>query len=144
MVKKKDLEKAFIKKSEKVLKAICVVTGLIIGLMYGFTRGFESLLFGLRESKTVVGYCVVIIILLGLLVICNISETPENQSKKQREKSSYITVGIIITIVLFAILLIFTLLDFFLPIIVLVSFLILTYYLVSKIIEVLVNKYGIK
>lgn len=144
MVKKKDLEKAFISKGNQILKIICVLTGLVIGLIYGVDRGFESLLFDLRESKTVVGYCVAIIVLLGLLVVCNISDTPENQSQRQKEKSSYVTVGIIITIVLFGILLVFTLLDFFLPIIVLVCFLILTYYLVSRIIAYLVHKYGLK
>lgn len=142
MLKKK--EKKFIDKCSKILKWICIFIGIILGLKYLIDMGFDLLLFGLRESKTVVTYCIAIIILLGLYVIFNISDTPENGTKKQQQKMEYITTGIIIVILLFAILFVLTLFDFFLPLIVLICSLILIYYLVIFIIEWLVNKYGIK
>ena len=78
-----------------------------------------------------------------LLILFNISDEPSYEGKR-KDVSSYLTVGIIILIVIFSILLIFTLIDFFLPIIVLSIILLIAYYIVNKIIVFLVNKYGIK
>ena len=72
------------------------------------------------------------------------TDESENLTEKQKDKNSYITVGIIILILFFAILLIFTLIDFFLPLIVLSIILIVAYFLVTKLIKILVNRYGIK
>lgn len=144
MVRKRNVEKEFIEKSSRVLKYVCALIGIVLFFIYGINGGFASLLFDLRESKTVVGYCVAIIILLALLVICNLSDAPSSQTKRQKDISSYVTVGIIIVIIIFGILLLFTLLDFFLPVIVLVAFLLIVYFLITKLIAFLVNKYGIK
>ena len=72
------------------------------------------------------------------------TDESENLTEKQKDKNSYITVGIIIFILFFAILLIFTLIDFFLPLIVLSIILIVAYFLVTKLIKFLVKKYGVK
>ena len=113
MVRKRKKEQEFIEKCNKFLKMICIFTAILLSIIYCINGGFYSLLFDLKESKSVIIYSVVIIILLVLLIICNISDAPENESEKQKSISSYITVGIIILAILFAILLIFTLIDFF-------------------------------
>lgn len=144
MVRKRKKEQEFLDKSNKILKLICVFTAILLTLIYCIDGGFYSLLFDLKESKSVIIYSVVIIILLVLLIICNVSDEPANESEKQRSISSYITVGIMILAILFAILLIFTLIDFFFPIIVLCIMLLVIYLLINKLIKFLVNKYGIK
>ena len=85
-----------------------------------------------------------VIILLFLLVFLNASEETEIENEKKFEKSSFVTIGIIVLIILFGLLLVVTLLDFFLPLIVITACLILTYYLVLKLIKAIVKKYGIK
>lgn len=144
MVRKRNKEKEFINKSQKVLGLLCVIIALILIVIYCVNGGLYSLLFDLRESKTVIIYSIIIIVLLVLLIICNISDNFEDQTEKQKDISSYITVGIIALTILFAILLIFTLIDFFLPIIVLSIILVVAYFLTSRLIKYLVNKHGIK
>lgn len=144
MTKKRNKEEEFLKKSSKLLKILCVLVGFVLGIIYCIDGGFYSLLFDLRESKTIIIYSIVIIVLLCLLVILNVSDEPSDKNNKKWETSSYVTVGIIILIIIFGLLFIFTLIDFFLPIIALTLFLIITYYLVNKLIKTLVNKYGIK
>ncbi len=144
MTKKRNKEEEFLKKSSKVLKILCVLVGIVLGIAYCIDGGFYSLLFDLRESKTIIIYSVAIIVLLCLLVILNLSDEPSNKDNKKWETSSYVTVGIIILIIIFGLLFVFTLIDFFLPIIVLILFLITTYYLINKLIKTMVNKYGVK
>jgi heme/copper-type cytochrome/quinol oxidase subunit 4 len=144
MTKKRNKEEEFLKKSSKMLKILCVLVGFVLGIIYCIDGGFYSLLFDLRESKTIIIYSIVIIVLLCLLVILNVSDEPSDKNNKKWETSSYVTVGIIILIIIFGLLFIFTLIDFFLPIIALTLFLIITYYLVNRLIKTLVNKYGIK
>lgn len=144
MIKRKNKEEVFISKSSKVLKILCTLVGIILSLVYCINGGFYSLLFDLRESKTVIVYSILIIILLFLLVFLNASEETEIENEKKFEKSSFVTIGIIVLIILFGLLLVVTLLDFFLPLIVITSCLILTYYLVLKLIKAIVKKYGIK
>ena len=144
MTKRKNKEEDFISKSSKVLKILCTLVGIILSLVYCINGGFYSLLFDLRESKTVIVYSILIIILLFLLIFLNASEETEIENEKKFEKSSFVTIGIIVLIILFGLLLVITLLDFFLPLIVITACLILTYYLVLKLIKAIVKKYGIK
>lgn len=144
MIKRKNKEEVFISKSSKVLKILCTLVGIILSLVYCINGGFYSLLFDLRESKTVIVYSILIIILLFLLVFLNASEETEIENEKKFEKSSFVTIGIIVLIILFGLLLVVTLLDFFLPLIVITACLILTNYLVLKLIKAIVKKYGIK
>lgn len=143
MGRKRQKEKEFLDKSKKILKLITIIATIILTIIYCIDDGFYSLLFDLKESKAVIIYSIVIIILLVLLILFNISDEPSYEGKR-KDVSSYLTVGIIILITIFAILLIFTLIDFFLPIIVLSIILLIAYYIVNKIIVFLVNKYGIK
>ena len=55
-------------------------------------------------------------------------DMPDNVSEKQKLTESYITVGVMILIAIFSILLIFNLIDFFLPLIVISILLVLGYY----------------
>lgn len=144
MIRKRKKEEEFLSKSKKILKLLCVLVALCLTAIYLINGGFYSLLFDLKESKTVIVYAVIIILLLILLILCNMTDEPENLTEKQKDKSSYITVGILILIIFFAILLVFTLIDFFLPILVLTIVLIISYFLANRLIKVLVNKYGIK
>lgn len=144
MKKKTNREQEFLNKSNKILKIFCIIVGALLITTYLIKGGFYSLLFDLRESKTIIIYSIAIIILLCLLVILNISDSSEIKEDKKWETSSYITVGIIVLIIIFSLLFVFTLIDFFLPILVLVIFLLVTYYLIAKFLKVIVNKYGIK
>ena len=63
MTKRKNKEEVFISKSSKVLKILCTLVGIILSLVYCINGGFYSLLFDLRESKTVIVYSILIIIL---------------------------------------------------------------------------------
>lgn len=144
MVRKRSKEKEFLKKASKFLKIIAVITGVILTIVYLVNGGMYSLLFDLRESKTVIIYSIVIIVLLVLLILFNVSDEPAEMSKKKKDLNSYITVGTIFLIIFFAFLLIINLIDFFLPIIVLAIILIVAYFLVYKLIKTLIDKYGIK
>ena len=144
MIRKRKKEEEFLSKSKKILKLLCVLVAICLTIIYLINGGFYSLIFDLKESKTVIVYAVIIILLLILLILCNMTDEPENLTEKQKDKSSYITVGILVLIIFFAILLVFTLIDFFLPILVLTIVLIISYFLANRLIKVLVNKYGIK
>lgn len=144
MIRKRKKEEEFLSKSKKILKLLCVLVAICLTIIYLINGGSYSLLFDLKESKTVIVYAVIIILLLILLILCNMTDEPENLTEKQKDKSSYITVGILVLIIFFAILLVFTLIDFFLPILVLTIVLIISYFLANRLIKVLVNKYGIK
>lgn len=144
MIRKRKKEEEFLSRSKKILKLLCVLIAICLTIIYLINGGFYSLLFDLKESKTVIVYAVIIILLLILLILCNMTDEPENLTEKQKDKSSYITVGILVLIMFFAILLVFTLIDFFLPILVLTIVLIISYFLANRLIKVLVNKYGIK
>lgn len=144
MTKKRDKEQEFLDKSNKILKFFCVAVGVILTIIYLINGGFYSLLFDLRESKSIILYSIAIIVLLCFLVILNLSDESLKKDDKKWESSSYITVGIIVLIVIFCLLFVFTLIDFFLPILVLVSFLTITYYFIGRLIKTIVNKYGIK
>lgn len=144
MIRKRKKEEEFLSRSKKILKLLCVLIAICLTIIYLIKGGFYSLLFDLKESKTVIVYAVIIILLLILLILCNMTDEPENLTEKQKDKSSYITVGILVLIMFFAILLVFTLIDFFLPILVLTIVLIISYFLANRLIKVLVNKYGIK
>lgn len=144
MIRKRKKEEEFLSRSKKILKLLCVLVAICLTIIYLINGGFYSLLFDLKESKTVIVYAVIIILLLILLILCNMTDEPENLTEKQKDKSSYITVGILVLIMFFAILLVFTLIDFFLPILVLTIVLIISYFLANRLIKVLVNKYGIK
>lgn len=144
MTKSKNKEQEFLYKTSKILKLLCAIVGIVLVIIYLIDGGFYSLLFDLRESKTIITYSISIIVLLCLLVILNVSDETNIENDKKWEISSYVTVGVIILILIFSFLFVFTLIDFFLPILVLILFLIITYYLINKLIKLLVNKYGIK
>lgn len=144
MKKRRDKEQEFLNKSNKMLKIFCIIVGTLLTITYLINGGFYSLLFDLRESKTIIIYSIAIIILLCLLVILNISDEPGAKEHKGWETSSYITVGIIVLIIIFSLLFVFTLIDFFLPLLVLIVFLLITYYLIRKLLKAIVDKYGIK
>ena len=143
MVKKRSKRDTFIKNANKTLKKVLIAIGIILTIIYCINGGLYSLLFDLRESKTVIIYSIIVIVLLALLIFLNISD--ENvKSDKQKDISSYLTVGIIILACFFGLLLIFTLIDFFLPIIVLSIILTVSYFLSKKLIVMLADKRDIK
>ena len=144
MTKSKNTEQEFLYKTSKILKLLCAIVGIVLVIIYLIDGGFYSLLFDLRESKTIITYSISIIVLLCILVILNVSDETNIENDKKWEISSYVTVGVIVLILIFSFLFVFTLIDFFLPILVLILFLIITYYLINKLIKLLVNKYGIK
>ena len=144
MTKSKNKEQEFLYKTSKILKLLCAIVGIVLVIIYLIDGGFYSLLFDLRESKTIITYSISIIVLLCILFILNVSDETNIENDKKWEISSYVTVGVIVLILIFSFLFVFTLIDFFLPILVLILFLIITYYLINKLIKLLVNKYGIK
>ena len=143
MVKKRSKRDTFIKNANKTLKKVLIAIGIILTIIYCINGGLYSLLFDLRESKTVIIYSIVVIVLLALLIFLNISDE-NGKSDKQKDISSYLTVGIIILACFFGLLLIFTLIDFFFPIIVLSVILTISYFLSKKLIVMLADKRGIK
>ena len=144
MTKKLNKEQIFINNIKKILVFLSIIIGVILSAMYFINGGLYSLLFDLRESKTVIIYSIVIIVLLCILVILNISDESLPNNSKKITSNSYVTVVTIIFIIIFGLLLIFTLIDFFLPIIVLALFLVMTYHLIIKLVTTIINKYGIK
>ena len=143
MLKKRSKRDTFIKNANKTLKKVLIAIGIILTIIYCINGGLYSLLFDLRESKTVIIYSIVVIVLLALLIFLNISDE-NGKSDKQKDISSYLTVGIIILACFFGLLLIFTLIDFFFPIIVLSVILTISYFLSKKLIVMLADKRGIK
>jgi len=142
MTKKKNKEEQFLNKAKGIVKLSLIIAFAILVLIYGIKGGFYSLIFDLKASKQTILYSIFIIVLLCALIFLNISE--EDEDGANFEKSSYLTVGVIVLIILFSIILFIKLLDFFLPIAVLLVFMIIMYYAINKLIEVLVKKYGIK
>lgn len=139
MVKKRSKKDLFITNYNKTLKKVIIIIGIILTIIYCIRGGFYSLLFDLRESKTVIIYSINIIVLLAILIFLNISDN-SGKSERQKDISSYITVGIIALSGFFALLLIFNLIDFFLPIIVLSIILTISYFLAKKLIVIIANK----
>lgn len=134
MNKRSSAEKKLLK-VKKILKQILLsIEGFLI-IAYLIKGGLYSLLFDLRESKAVIVYSVIISILLIVLIMLNAKDTPPNQSEKQVMLSSYITVGIIAAIIFFGVLLMFTLIDFFLPIMVLTVILTVIYFVTLEIVK---------
>lgn len=124
-----------------LLKKIFLVISLALMVVYLIRGGLYSLLFDLRESKAVIIYSIIMVILIAILILLNVKDFPENQTEKEMMLSSYITVGVIVLIIVFGLLLIFTLIDFFLPIIVFGIILIVIYFILLNIIK---NKYNRK
>ena len=89
VIRKRKQGEEFLEKSNRALKILSVITGLILALFYCINGGFYSLLFDLKESKTVIVYAVVIILLLVLLILCNMTDEPDNLTEKQKDKNSY-------------------------------------------------------
>lgn len=121
-----------------MLKKIFLVISLALMIVYLIRGGLYSLLFDLRESKAVIIYSIIMVILIVALILLNIKDVPEDQTEKEMMLSSYITVSVIVLIVVFGLLLVFTLIDFFLPIIVFGIILIVIYFILLNIIK---NKY---
>lgn len=124
-----------------VLKKIFLVISLALMVVYLIRGGLYSLLFDLRESKAVIIYSIIMVILIAILILLNVKDFPEDQTEKELMFSSYITVGVIVLIIVFGLLLVFTLIDFFLPIIVFGIILIVIYFILLNIIK---NKYNRK
>lgn len=127
-MKRRSEEEEKIRLTSILLKKVFLIIGVITFLLYIIFGGLYSLLFDLRESKVVLIYVLIIFTLLILLILLNMKDMPDNVSEKQKLTESYITVGVMILIAIFSILLIFNLIDFFLPLIVISILLVLGYY----------------
>ena len=127
-MKRRSEEEEKIRLTSMLLKKVFLIIGVITFLLYIIFGGLYSLLFDLRESKVVLIYVLIIFTLLILLILLNMKDMPDNVSEKQKLTESYITVGVMILIAIFSILLIFNLIDFFLPLIVISILLVLGYY----------------
>ncbi len=122
-------------KAISLLRKILLIISLALLLIYLIKGGLYSLLFDLRESKSIIVYSIIMVFLLISLILLNIKDEPENESEKKLMISSYITVGVIILIIVFGVLLVFTLIDFFLPIIVFGIVLALIYFVIKSLIN---------
>lgn len=139
----KEREKAFISKCNKILKNTFIIVGFVLILIYLIKGGFNLLVFGLIDSRMLITYSVALIILLGTLVFLNINE--DEKLKDANVLSSKILTNIVcVLIVIFGLLFAFSLIDFILPIVILVTSLILFNYIISKLLKVLILKYGLK
>lgn len=139
----KEKEKSFINKCNEVLKNTFIIVGFILIFIYLIKGGFDLLVFGLIDSRMLVTYSVSIIILLCTLVFLNINE--DEKLKDANILSSKLLTNIVcVLIVIFGILFAFSLIDFILPIVILVTSLILFNFIINKLLEALVLKYGIK
>lgn len=127
-MKKRSEEDEKVRLTSILLKKVFLIIGVIAFLLYIIFGGLYSLLFDLRESKVVLVYVSIIFILLILLILLNMKDMPDNISEKQKLTESYITVGIIILIAIFSVLLVLNLIDFFLPLIVISILLLVGYY----------------
>ena len=141
-MKKRNLNKVKLEEIKNKLKNTLIVLFIIFTIFYLIKGGLYSLLFDLRESFSVVIYSIILAVLLILLVILNAKDEPVGNEKKTLI-SSYITVGIIIGIILFSVVLIITLLDFFLPIIMLGIVFIVIYIISNYVLESYINKNNI-
>lgn len=139
----KEREKAFISKCNKILKNTFIIVGFVLILIYLIKGGFNLLVFGLIDSRMLITYSVALIILLGTLVFLNINE--DEKLKDANVLSSKILTNIVcVLIVIFGLLFAFSLIDFILPIVILVTSLILFNFIINKLLETLVLKYGLK
>ena len=139
----KEREKAFISKCNKILKNTFIIVGFVLILIYLIKGGFNLLVFGLIDSRMHITYSVALIILLGTLVFLNINE--DEKLKDANVLSSKILTNIVcVLIVIFGLLFAFSLIDFILPIVILVTSLILFNFIINKLLETLVLKYGLK
>ena len=139
----KEREKAFISKCNKILKNTFIIVGFVLILIYLIKGGFNLLVFGLIDSRMLITYSVALIILLGTLVFLNINE--DEKLKDTNVLSSKILTNIVcVLIVIFGLLFAFSLIDFILPIVILVTSLILFNFIINKLLETLVLKYGLK
>ena len=143
MRKLKEKEKAFISKCNEILKNTFIIVGFILIFIYLIKGGFNLLIFGLRDSRLLITYSVAIIILLGILVFLNINED-EKLKDANILSSKHLTNIVCVLIVVFCILFAFSLIDFILPIVILISSLILFNFLINKLLETLILKYGLK
>lgn len=139
----KEKEKAFIKKCNEILKNTFIFVGFVLIFIYLIKGGFNLLVFGLRDSRVLITYSVAIIILLGTLVFLNINED-EKLKEANILSSKHLTNIVCVLIVIFGILFAFSLIDFILPIVILVTSLILFNFIINKLLETLVLRYGLK
>lgn len=139
----KEKEKVFIKKCNEILKNTFIFVGFVLIFIYLIKGGFNLLVFGLRDSRVLITYSVAIIILLGTLVFLNINED-EKLKDANILSSKHLTNIVCVLIVIFGILFAFSLIDFILPIVILVTSLILFNFIINKLLETLVLKYGLK
>ena len=56
MIRKRKKEEEFLSKSKKILKLLCILVAICLTIIYLINGGFYSLLFDLKESKTVIVY----------------------------------------------------------------------------------------
>ena len=139
-MKKRSRETEVLNETKRILKILFLITYGLLMLIYLIRGGLYSLLFDIKESKSVIVYSVIIIVLLVALILLNVKDEPEQSDNYML--SSYITVGIIIVSIIFGLLLIFTLIDFFLPIIVLSIIMVLGYFVSLNIAKYIINKSG--
>lgn len=139
----KEKEKTFIKKCNEILKNTFIFAGFALIFIYLVKGGFNLLVFGLRDSRMLITYSVAIIILLGTLVFLNINED-EKLKDANILSSKHLTNIVCVLIVVFGVLFAVSLIDFILPIVILVTSLILFNFIINKLLETLVIKYGLK
>lgn len=139
----KEKEKAFINKCNEILKNTFIFIGFVLIFIYLIKGGFNLLVFGLRDSRMLITYSVAIIILLGVLVFLNINED-EKLKDANILSSKHLTNIVCVLIVVFGVLFAVSLIDFILPIVILVTSLILFNFIINKLLETLVIKYGLK
>ena len=132
---KRSIKEKKLAKTKKTLKKILLSAEGLLIIIYLIRGGLYSLLFDLRESRTVIIYSIIMASLLVILIMLNARDIPSNQTEKQIMTSSYITVGIMVLIAIFGLLLMFTLIDFFLPIIVLTVILLVIYFIAINVVK---------
>lgn len=143
MRKLKEKEKAFISKCNEILKNTFIIVGFILIFIYLINGGFNLLIFGLIDSKLLITYSVAIIILLGILVFLNINED-EKLKDANLLSSKHLTNIVCVLIAIFGLLFTFSLIDFILPIVILITTLVLFDFLINKLIKSLILRYGLK
>ena len=111
--------------------------------IYLIKGGFNLLVFSLKDSRLLITYSIAIILLLCTLVFLNINED-EKLKNANLLSSKHLTNIVCVLIVIFGILFAFSLMDFILPIVILVTSLILFNFIINKLLEILVLKYGLK
>ena len=115
----KEREKAFISKCNKILKNTFIIVGFVLILIYLIKGGFN------------------------LLVFLNINED-EKLKDANLLSSKYLTNIVCVLIVIFGLLFTFSLMDFILPIVILITTLVLFNFLINKLLKTLILRYGLK